>query len=283
MSVSNFRMTGWKEGRRNPVVRIAALAGCVALLVGAISAASADRYPASGGDIEITPFLHSSVQIEHAGKVIQIDPWSVADLSRAKQADLILVTDDPVHHLDVKAIQRLRKAGAPVVIPAKGKASVPDGTVLANGASATLAGIRVESIAAYDLTPGDPVHPKGEANGYLITLGGKRVYFAGVTECTPETRALKNVDVAFMPMNIPPSRMTPSAAADCVKALKPKAVYVTHYDNTSAARFTDPKAPQRANPGGLTVPQTLNAFKEALKNDAVEVRLPDWYAAARAK
>ena len=283
MSVSNVRMTGWKEGRRNPVLRVGALAGCVALLVGAISAASADRYPASGGDIEITPFLHSSVQIEHAGKVIQIDPWSVADLSRAKQADLILVTDDPVHHLDVKAIQRLRKAGAPVVIPAKGKGSVPDGTVLANGASATLAGIRVESVAAYDLTPGDPVHPKGEANGYLITLGGKRVYFAGVTECTPETRALKSIDVAFMPMNIPPTRMTPSAAAECVKALKPKAVYVTHYDNTSAARFTDPKAPQRANPGGLTVPQTLNAFKEALKNDAVEVRLPDWYAAARAK
>jgi L-ascorbate metabolism protein UlaG (beta-lactamase superfamily) len=280
MSVINFRMN---EGRRNTVRRVSAFAGCLALLVGAISAASADRYPANGGDIEITPFLHSSVQIEHAGKVIQIDPWSVADLSRAKQADLILVTDDPVHHLDTKAIQRLRKAGAPVVIPAKGKESVPDGTVLANGASATLAGIRVESIAAYDLTPGDPVHPKGEANGYLITLGGKRIYFAGVTECTPETRALKNIDVAFMPMNIPPARMAPSAAAECVKALKPKAVYVTHYDNTSAARFTDPKAPQRANPGGLTVPQTLNAFKEALKNDAVEVRLPDWYAAPRAK
>ncbi len=283
MSVSNFRMAGWKERRRNPVLRVGAFAGCLALLVGAISAAPADRYPASGGDIEITPFLHSSVQIEHAGKVIQVDPWSVADLSRAKQADLILVTDDPVHHLDVKAIQRLRKAGAPVVIPAKGKDRVPDGTVLANGTSATLAGIRVESIAAYDLTPGDPVHPKGEANGYLLTLGGKRVYFAGVTECIPEMRALKNIDVAFMPMNIPPARMTPSATADCVKVLKPKAVYVTHYDNTSAARFTDPKAPQRNNPGGLTVPQTLNAFKEALKNEAVEVRLPDWYAAPPAK
>ena len=283
MSLNDFRIAGWNVGRRSPVLRFGAIAGCIALLVGAISAAPADRYPANGGDIEITPFLHSSVQIEHAGKVIQVDPWSVADLSRAKQADLILVTDDPVHHLDPKAIQRLRKAGAPVVIPAKGKDRVPDGTVLANGASATLAGIRVESIAAYDLTPGDPVHPKGEANGYLITLGGKRVYFAGVTECTPETRALKNIDVAFMPMNIPPARMTPSAAADCVKALKPKAVYVTHYDNTSAARFTDPKAPQRNNPGGLTVPQTLNAFKEALKNEAVEVRLPDWYAAPPAK
>jgi len=278
MSMNNFRIAEWKEGRRNPVLRWGAVAGCLALLVGAMSAAPADRYPANGGDIEITPFLHSSVQLEHAGKVIHIDPWSVSDLSRAKPADLILVTDDPAHHLDVKAIQRLRKPGAPVVIPAKGKDRVPDGTVLANGASATLAGIRVDSIAAYDLTPGDPVHPKGEANGYVVTLGGKRIYFAGVTECVPEMKALTNIDVAFMPMNIPPARMTPSAAAECVKALKPKVVYVNHYDNTSAARFTDPKAPERANPGGLTVAQTLNAFKDALKNDAVEVRLPDWYA-----
>lgn len=278
MSLNNFRIAGWKEGRRNPVLRCGALAGCLALLVGALSAAPADRYPANGGDIEITPFLHASVQVEHAGKVIQVDPWSVADLSRAKPADLILITDDPVHHLDVKAIQRLRKPGAPVVITGKGKDRVPDGTVLANGASATLAGIRVESIAAYDLTPGDPEHPRGEANGYLITLGGRRIYFAGVTECVPEMRALKNIDVAFMPMNIPPARMTPSAAAACVKALKPKVVYVNHYDNTSAARLTDPKAPERTNPGGLTVAQTLNAFKDALKNEAVEVRLPDWYA-----
>src|SRR5580765_7630410 len=118
MSMNNFRIAGWKEGRTNPVLRVGALAGGLALLVVAISAAPADRYPASGGDIEITPFLHSSVQLEHAGKVIQIDPWSVADLSRAKPADLILITDDPVHHLDVKAIQRLRKPGAPVVIMA---------------------------------------------------------------------------------------------------------------------------------------------------------------------
>jgi len=281
--MNNFRIAAGKEERTNAVLRIGTLAACLALLVAVISAAPADRYPASGGDIEITPFLHSSVQLEHAGKVIQIDPWSVADLSRAKPADLILVTDDPVHHLDVKAIQRLRKPGAPVVIMAKGKDRVPDGMVLDNGKSATVAGIRVESIAAYDLTPGAPEHPKGEANGYLITLGGKRVYFAGVTECTPEMRALKNIDVAFLPMNIPPARMTPSAAAECVKALKPKVVYVTHYDNTSAARFTDPKAPNRPNPGGLTVAQTLNAFKDALKNEAVEVRLPDWYAAAPAR
>jgi L-ascorbate metabolism protein UlaG (beta-lactamase superfamily) len=238
-----------------------------------------DTYPASGGDIEITPLLHSSVQVEHAGKVIQVDPWSVADLSRAKPADLILITDDPGHHLDVKAIQQLRKPGAPVVITANGKARVPDGVVLANGESATMAGVRVESIAAYDLIPGPPEHPKGEASGYLITLGGRRIYFAGVTECVPELRALKNIDIAFMPMNIPPARMTPSAAAECVKLLKPKVVYVNHYDQDAAARLTDPRATPRGLPGGLSVAQSLQAFKDALGGESIDVRLPDWYLA----
>ena len=146
------------------------------MLVGALVSvplAAGDRFAASGGDIEITPFLHSSIQLEHAGVVIQVDPWSAADLSKAKMADVILITDDPVHHLDPVAIKRLRKPSAPVIMPASGKAKIPDGIVLANGASTTAAGVRVDSIAAYDLTPGDPAHPKGEASGYLITLGGK--------------------------------------------------------------------------------------------------------------
>jgi quinoprotein glucose dehydrogenase len=244
---------------------------------------AADTYPATGGDIAITPLLHSSIQLEHGGKVVQVDPWSVADLSKAKPADLILITDDPVHHLDPKAIQQLRKPGAPIVIPPALKARVPDGVVLANGASTTVAGVRVESIAAYDLTPGAPEHPKGQASGYLITLGGRRIYVAGVTECVPELLAVTNVDVAFMPMNIPPARMTPSAAADCVKRLKPKAVYVNHYDQDTAGRLTNPKAVPRGLPGGLTVPQSLQAFKEALRNEPIDVRLPDWYSGANSR
>jgi L-ascorbate metabolism protein UlaG (beta-lactamase superfamily) len=218
------------------------------------------------------------VQVEHAGKVIQVDPWSVADLSHVKPADLILVTDIPAHHLDVKAIQQLRKPGAPVVIPAAGKDQVPDGVVLANGASATLAGVRVEAIAAYDLVPGAPDHPKGKANGYLITLGGARLYFAGVTQCVPEMLALKNLDVAFLPMNIPPARMTPSEVADCVKGLRPKVVYLDHYNNDAANRLTNPTAKPQQLPGALTTAQTLQAFKQALAGEkGIEVRLPDWY------
>jgi len=98
---------------------IAALFAVVAGLTA--SGGLPDRVAATNGDIEITPLVHSSVQIEHAGKVIQVDPWSLGDLSRAKPADLILVTDDVGHHLDLKAIERLRKPGAPVVIAANGK------------------------------------------------------------------------------------------------------------------------------------------------------------------
>ena len=245
--------------------------------VAAAPASAADRFPAAGGDIEITPILHSSVQIEHGGKVIQVDPWSRGDLSRAKPADLILITDDVGHHLDVKAIQRLRKPGAPVVIAANGKAQVPDGIVLANGQSATAAGIRVEAIAAYDLKPGAPEHPKGEANGYVITLGGKRILLAGVTECVPEVKALENIDVAFMPMNIPVARMIPAAAAECTKSLKPKVVYLYHYDQDFTARITNPAAKPQGLPGGLTIAESLSAFREAMKGAPTEVRSGDWY------
>ena len=176
------------------------------------------KAPAAAADVVVTPLLHASVQLESGGKVIQVDPWSQADLARAKPADLILITDDPIHHLDPKAIAQLRKPGAPVVVPAASQSKFAEGTALANGETRTLAGVTVEAIPAYDIKPGEPSHPKGKANGYVMTLGGKRIYIAGVTECVPEIRALRNIDIAFMPMNLPLDRMTPAAAAECVNA-----------------------------------------------------------------
>jgi L-ascorbate metabolism protein UlaG (beta-lactamase superfamily) len=251
-----------------------ATAGVLAL---SVSLAASDRIPANGGDIEITPLVHASVQLEFGGKVVQVDPWSAGDLSKAKPADLILITDDPVHHLDVQAIRQLRKPGAPVVMPATGKEKIPDGIVLPNGEHTVAADIPIEALPAYDLTPGDPAHPKGKANGYLITLGGKRILFAGVTQCVPELKALKNIDVAFVPMNIPPDRMSPQEAADCVKALHPKIVYVSHYDQDYAARLTNPRATGRPLPSGLTVAQTVDAFRTALKNSGIEFHDGLWY------
>ena len=228
---------------------------------------AADKF----GAVEITTFVHSSIQIEHAGKVIQVDPWSVADLSRAKPADLILITDDVGHHLDVKAIARLRKPGAPVVIAANGQKQVPDGTIMNNGESRDFAGIRVEAIGAYDIKPGEPYHPKGEANGYVVTVGGKRIYVVGVTECVPEVKAVKNVDVAFFPVNLPLARMEPPAAIDCIAAIAPKVVYPYHYDQD----WVRPVPPGGARPVATT--RGLQELKAALMPKNIEVRFAEWY------
>ncbi len=116
---------------------------------------------ADEGEIIITPIIHSSAQVEYAGKVIHIDPWSAVNLSIAKPADLILITDDPSHHLDPEAISQLRKPGAPVVLTETAYAKFNDGIVLSNGESGTFADIRIEAVGAYDMTPGAPYHPKG--------------------------------------------------------------------------------------------------------------------------
>jgi L-ascorbate metabolism protein UlaG (beta-lactamase superfamily) len=233
---------------------------------------AADIFKAQGGNVTITPFTHSSVQLEHAGTVIHVDPWS-ADryFSTAKPADLILVTDDPGHHLDVKAIATLRKPGAPVVIAANGLTRVPDGIVMKNGERREVAGVAVEAVPAYDISPGEPFHPKGEANGYIVTLGGLRVYFAGVTECVPEIRAVKNIDVAFFPMNLPLQRMEPEAAADCIRAFRPRVVYPYHYDQDWVTRVT------RGEPRGAATTRGLQELKAALAADGIQVRLAEWY------
>ena len=94
----------------------------------------------------------------------------------------------------------------------------------------------MEATPAYDVTPGVSFHPKGEANGYIVTIGGKRIYIVGVTECVPEIRAAKDIDVAFFPMNLPAARMEPAAAIECIKAFKPKVVYPYHYDQDWVTR-----------------------------------------------
>jgi L-ascorbate metabolism protein UlaG (beta-lactamase superfamily) len=105
--------------------------------------------------------------------------------------------------------------------------------VLANGESKTVTEIGIEAVPMYNLQhgpkPGEVYHPKGRGNGYIITLGGKRLYFMGDTECTPEAKAVKDVDVAFVPMNMPQT-MTPGDTAECIKAFQPKIVYPYHYE-----------------------------------------------------
>jgi L-ascorbate metabolism protein UlaG (beta-lactamase superfamily) len=203
----------------------------------------------SGAEIEITPITHASVQLSFGAQVIQVDPTAPG-----AAADLILITGPEADHLNAAAISKIRKPGAPVVIPSAGKSQVPDGIVLNNGETMNLAGVRVEALAAYDLIPGEPFHPKGRGNGYVITLGGKRIYFSGVTECVPEVQALRGIDIAFVSMNLPHGRMTMSAAAACMRTFKPAVVYPYHYRDAR-----------------------LQEFREALAGQPIEVRLADWY------
>jgi L-ascorbate metabolism protein UlaG (beta-lactamase superfamily) len=255
-------------------MRVFLLSMVFLVAAGSAKAQSPSSITAEGGDIVITPILHASAQVEYAGTVIQIDPWSAGDLSLAKPADLVLVTDDPAHHFDADAIARLRKPGAPVVMTATAQARFGDGTVLTNGESRVFAGIRVEAVGAYDMTPGAPYHPKGEANGYVITLGGKRLFFAGVGECVPEIRALQDIDVAVMPMNLPVDRMRPIPVAECLKTFKPSVVYLNHYDRHAAwlaAPEGDPPAEEQDTPA------TIRALVEALEGEDIEFRDAGWY------
>ena len=242
----------------------------VVLAVAAVSGFSrtdTDTY----GDVSITTFTHSDIQLEYRGTVIHIDPWSVSDLSKAKPADLILITDDVNHHLDVKAIARIRKSGAPVIIAANGLKQVPDGIVMANGEKRDVAGVSIEATAAYDIKAGQPFHPKGEANGYIVTVGGKRIYVVGVTECVPEVLGAKNIDVAFFAMNVPLERMEPAAAIDCLSAIKPKVVYPYHYDQEWVRPV--PAGGRRPEPST----RGLQELRTALARQNIEVRLANWY------
>lgn len=228
------------------------------LILGLLAASptiATDTIPAAGGDIEITPITHASVQLEHAGKVIHVDPWRRGDYSNAKHADLILVTDIQPDHLDLEAIREIQNVGAPVVIPPAATDMVPDGTVIANGETKTVAGVSIEGVGSYDLTPGEPYHPKGRGNGYIVTLGGKRIYFSGGgLECVPEVQALRDIDVAFLSMNLPNDRMTLPAAAECVRIFKPNIVYPYHYRDAK-----------------------IEEFRDALRGEPIEVRLAVWY------
>lgn len=250
---------------------IAAL--CAAIAVPALLIAE-ERLRSNAGDIVLRPLAHASVQIEFGGRSIYIDPWSGANLAAAPASDLILVTDADAgaHHLDPAALQRVRRSGGTVVMPASGREKVPDGVVLENGATRRFGDVTVEAIAAYDVIPGQPFHAKGTANGYVLTLGGRRVLFAGVTECVPEIKALRDIDIAFLPMNLPNGRMTPTAVADCVRSFSPKVVYPYHYDQGYIARLAGRGDPNGASEAAASV-RTLAAALQGV----AEVREANWY------
>jgi L-ascorbate metabolism protein UlaG (beta-lactamase superfamily) len=231
---------------------------CAFLVAVAVAAGAApEEFATSDGVVKITPVRHASLTIEGGGMVIQVDPWGAANYAPAPAADLILITHQHGDHLDPEAISKLRKPATVVAGPAAVREKFPDAILLSNGDTKTFGPWKVEAIPAYNLKrmrpDGKPFHPRGEGNGYVLSFAGKRFYVAGDTEGTPEMRALKNIDAAFICMNLPYT-MTPEEAADAVRAFKPKVVYPYH------SRDSD-----------------LTAFEKALAGSGVEVRIRNWY------
>jgi L-ascorbate metabolism protein UlaG (beta-lactamase superfamily) len=200
-----------------------------------------DTIKTSAGDLTITFIGHGTLMFTLGDTVIHVDPVSrEADYTRLPKADLVLVTHEHGDHLDAAAIAAVRTPRTAVVLTEKCAKAVPGGLVMKNGDAREAAGLRVEAVPAYNIThrrpSGQPFHPKGDGNGYVLTFGNKRVYVAGDTENTPEMKALKNIDIAFLPMNLPYT-MTPEMVADAARAFRPKVLYPYHFGKTDTSQL----------------------------------------------
>jgi L-ascorbate metabolism protein UlaG (beta-lactamase superfamily) len=200
-----------------------------------------DVIKTGAGDLTITFIGHGTLMFAFGGKVIHVDPvGQYADYGKLPKADLILITHEHRDHLDLKAMEMLRQPGTQVVLTQAAAVQAPGGLVMANGEVKTVAGLTIEAVPAYNLVhkreSGEPFHPKGQGNGYVITFGDKRVYVAGDTENTPEMKALQGIDIVFLPMNLPYT-MTPEMVADAARAFKPKVLYPYHFGKTDTSRL----------------------------------------------
>ncbi|MBM4295807.1 MAG: MBL fold metallo-hydrolase [Deltaproteobacteria bacterium] len=219
----------------------------ILLMVGVSPMIAAEKFEKDiiktvAGDLEITFIGHGTLMFAFGGKVIHVDPVAqFADYRKMPQADLILITHEHRDHLDSKVVATLRQPGTQIVLNQAAAVQVAGGIVMKNGEVKTVAGFVIEAVPAYNLVhkrdSGEPFHPKGRDNGYVITFGNQRVYVAGDTENTPEMKALKNIDIAFLPMNLPYT-MTPEMVADAAKAFKPKILYPYHFGKTDPAKLT---------------------------------------------
>ncbi len=225
-------------------------------------AASPDVFQTSAGPVTITPIHHASLVLEAGGKWIYVDPTPKGYFANRPKADLILITDIHGDHMDPETVKLLEQSDTKIIAPVSVARTITNAERLANGGETTWDGWKIEALPMYNMVrgpaPGRSFHPKGRGNGYVLTYGGKRFYIAGDTEGTPEMRALKSIDVAFVPMNLP-FTMTPEEAADAVKEFHPKVVYPYHYRNGDRT-YAD-----------------VQKFKSELAGTGIDVRLRDWY------
>ena len=207
-------------------------------------------FDVAGGQVVFHPVAHASMVVETPGGVIAVDPVGGADAYADLPAPtLILITHQHPDHLDIPTLQGLPQVAiiaSQTVYDMLPEAMRSRATALANGESAEVIGMRVDAIPAYNLTPERmQYHPQGVGNGYVLGIGGKRFLIAGDTEDTPELRALTDIEVAFLPMNLPYT-MSVEQAADAVAEFKPGVVFPYHHRGSDLSTFTRLLAEQAA-------------------------------------
>jgi L-ascorbate metabolism protein UlaG (beta-lactamase superfamily) len=215
----------------------------IAVLSAAKDEYEVDKFHTSAGELKIFFLGHGTLYFELGDMIIHVDPiYRYANYKEMPKADLILVTHEHGDHLDKNAIEDITKENTVIILTEKCKETIADGQVMKNGDIQTVHGIKIEAVPAYNivhLIQGEfPYHPKGVGNGYILTFGDKRVYVAGDTENTPEMKALTNIDIAFLPMNLPYT-MSPEMVADAAKAFRPKILYPYHFGNTDTSQLVE--------------------------------------------
>jgi L-ascorbate metabolism protein UlaG (beta-lactamase superfamily) len=252
------------------MTRLFAVFAAVFALAATVGAApTSTNLKAKGGEIVVKPIFHASMEIDYAGKVIYVDPVSAGDYSKAPKADLIFITDIHGDHMDEAALAQIAKTETLLVAPQAVLEQMKNHDIktlrIDNGQSKSALNIPFTALPMYNLVRGPKAgqyfHTKGRGNGYVINLGGKRLYIAGDTEVTPEMKKLKKIDMAFLPMNLP-FTMTPQEAAEGVKIFKPKVAVPYHY------RYPFDKANYNQE-----------QFAAALKGSKAQALLLEWYPA----
>lgn len=222
-----------------------------------------DREKVKGGELSIQPVNHPTLVLGYQHKNIYTDPTGGPDAFKGIAAPaMILVTDIHGDHFDPKTIQAINTSNAVLIAPQAVADKFPPElskqklVILKNGDKTKQLGISITAIPMYNLPEApDAFHTKGRGNGYVLSIGGKNIYISGDTEDIPEMRALKNIDYAFVCMNLPYT-MDVNQAAEGVLAFKPKVVYPYHFRG-----------------------QDVNTFKSLVnKGDPnIDVRLRNWY------
>lgn len=193
-----------------------------------------------GKNLSIFFIKHSSLVIEYENRLIYVDPVSMfADFTIQPKADVILITHEHADHYDPKAIEALKKEGTLIVLNEATQKKLGEGESMNNGDTLQATTyLSLKAVPAYNTTPEREIyHPKSRDNGYVLTAGGLNIYIAGDTENIPEMEELKNIDIAFLPVN-QPYTMTVDQAVKAAKVIKPNVLYPYHYNGTKVEEIS---------------------------------------------